>query len=125
MPRPSFKPTQEQRKLVKSLAAIGLRQDQICELLHLRSPKTLRKHFPRELSNGLAEATATVARAAYDMAVSGRYPAMLLFWLKCQAPSDPLLETQPEVRQPRGSGGMVILGLPHHRGTEEKLDAGA
>jgi len=125
MPRPSFKPTQEQRKLVKSLAAIGLRQDQICELLHLRSPKTLRKHFPRELSNGLAEATATVARAAYDMAVSGRYPAMLLFWLKCQAPSDPLLETQPEVRQPRRSGGMVILGLAHDHGTEDKLDAAA
>ena len=125
MPRPSFKPTPEQRKLVKSLAAIGLRQDQICELLHLRSPKTLRKHFPRELSNGLAEATATVARAAYEMAVSGRYPAMLLFWLKCQAPSDPLLETQPEARKSRASGGMVVLGLPTEKRTEDKLNAAA
>lgn len=29
MPRPSFKATAEQRKTVKSLAAIGLTQDQI------------------------------------------------------------------------------------------------
>jgi hypothetical protein len=80
MPRPSFRPTPEQRKLVRSLAAVGLRQEWICQMLHLRSPKTLRKHFPEELSKGLAEATAAVARTAYEMALSGRYPAMLLFW---------------------------------------------
>ena len=45
MPRPSFKATAEQRKLVKSLAAVGLRQEQICAMVGLRSPKTLRKHF--------------------------------------------------------------------------------
>ena len=125
MPRPSFKPTPEQRKLVRSLAALGLRQEWICQMLHLRSPKTLRKHFPEELSKGLAEATAAVARTAYDMALSGRYPAMLLFWLKCQAPGDPLLETQPEARKSRSSGAMVILGLAHDHGTEDKLDAAA
>ena len=125
MPRPSFRPTPEQRKLVRSLAALGLRQEWICQMLHFRSPKTLRKHFAEELSKGLAEATAAVARTAYDMALSGRYPAMLLFWLKCQAPSDPLLETQPEARKSRASGGMVVLGLPTEKRTEDKLDAAA
>jgi hypothetical protein len=127
MPRPSFRPTPEQRKLVKSLAAVGLRQEWICGMLRLRSPKTLRKHFPEELSKGLAEATAAVARTAYEMALSGRYPAMLLFWLKCQAPGDPVLDTvlEKRARQPRDPGGMVIRGLPSHRGMEDKLDADA
>jgi hypothetical protein len=127
MPRPSFKPTPEQRKLVRSLAALGLRQEWICEMLHLRSPKTLRKHFREELSKGQAEATAAVARTAYEMAFSGRYPAMLMFWLKCQAPGVPLLDTVVEkrARQPRASSGMVIVGLPTHTGTEDKLDVAA
>jgi hypothetical protein len=125
MPRPSSTFTLEQRKLVRSLAAVGLRQEWICEMLRLRSPKTLRKHFREELSKGLAEATAAVARTAYEMALSGRYPAMLLFWLKCQAPGDPLLDTQPEARKPRGCGGMVVLGLPSDKRTEDKLDAAA
>ena len=125
MPRPSFRPTPEQRKLVKSLAAVGLRQEWICGMLRLRSPKTLRKHFPEELSKGLAEATAAVARTAYEMALSGRYPAMLLFWLKCQAPGGPLLDTEPEGRKSRASGGMVVLGLPTEKRTEDKLDAAA
>ena len=127
MPRPSFRPTPEQRKLVRSLAGMGLRQEWICQMLGLRSPKTLRKHFRAELSKGLAEATAAVARTAYEMALSGRCPAMLLFWLKCQVPGDPLLDTVVEkrARQPRSSGGMVIVGLPAERGTEDKLDAEA
>jgi hypothetical protein len=127
MPRPSFRATPEQRKLVRSLAAVGLRQEWIGEMLGLRSPKTLRKHFREELSTGLAEATAAVARTAYEMALSGRSPAMLLFWLKCQAPGASLLDTLVEKRprQPRRSGGMVIVGLPTDGGTEDKLDAAA
>ena len=127
MPRPSFTPTPEERKLVRSLAAIGLRQEWICELLGFRSPKTLRKHFPEELSKGLAEATAAVARTAYDMALSRRYPSMLLFWLKCQAPPGPMFETEAEkpAREPRSSGGIVILGPRKPRGIEEDVDAAA
>jgi hypothetical protein len=82
MSRPSFKPTAEQRKTVKSLAAVGLRQGQIATMIGIRSEKTLRKHFRKELSSGEAEATASVASAAYRMAQSGKYPVMTEFWLK-------------------------------------------
>lgn len=86
MPRPSYQPTDEQRQMVKSLSAMGLRQEDICDMVGLRSPKTLRKHFRQELSSGMAEANAAVAHVAYEMAVSGRFPAMTFFWEKCQRP---------------------------------------
>ena len=91
MPRPSFQPTEEQRKRVKSLSALGFRHDDICLMIGLRSPKSLRKHFRRELSTGMAEANAAVARMAYQMAISGRCLAMTIFWTKCNVkPPEPV-----------------------------------
>ena len=81
MSRPSFKPTKEQRKLVQSLSAIGLRQEHIAVAVGIRSPKTLRKHFRKEIAKGTAEAMARVTAAAYAMAVSGDYPVATRFWL--------------------------------------------
>jgi hypothetical protein len=84
MSRPSFQPRQEQEKLVKSLSALGLPQEQICALVGMRSPKTLRKHFREALNEGAAEAEAAVMRTAYAMATSGKCLSMTLFWNKCQ-----------------------------------------
>jgi hypothetical protein len=81
MSRPSYRATKEDRKLVRYLAAIGLRQEQIALVVRIRSPKTLRKHFRREIASGNAEAVASVARVAYGMAVSGDHPGMTQFWL--------------------------------------------
>jgi hypothetical protein len=123
MPRPSFKPTDEQRALVKSLAAVGLPQEDICKLLELRSPKTLRKHFEQELSQGLAEATAVVARTAYEMAISGRYPAMTFFWLKCHVSCGEALDIQEEEKTSRHRSSVLIFKKPTEK--EEELDAAA
>lgn len=81
MSRPRFKPTKDQRKLVQSLAAIGLRQEHISVVIGIRSPKTLRKHFSKDIAKGTAEATATVMATAYSMATSGRFPGLTRFWL--------------------------------------------
>ena len=51
MSRPKFVPTEEQRRTAKSLAAFGLNQEAIAHMLELRSPKTLRKHFLKELES--------------------------------------------------------------------------
>jgi hypothetical protein len=126
MPRPSFRATPEQRKLVRSLAALGVPQQGICVLVGLRSPKTLRKHFRPELFNGLAEATAAVARTAYEMAVSGRYPAMSMFWDKCQSSCVPEAEMHAQERPQRrtgGGGGMILVTQP--RPEKRDLDAAA
>jgi hypothetical protein len=87
VPRPSFKATGEQRRKVKSLAALGLRQEQITTTIGLRSPKTLRKHFREELTRGTAEANAAVARVAFEMATSGKWPVMTRYWISVVAPS--------------------------------------
>ena len=57
-------PTEEQRRKVKALAGFGVRQEEICAIIGLRSPKTLRKRFGRELILGVVEARAKVTQAA-------------------------------------------------------------
>jgi len=75
-------PTQEQRSQVKALAGLGLRQEGICALMGLRSAKTLRRHYARELSAGVVEATTKVRQTAFQLAMSGRDPGSTIFWLK-------------------------------------------
>ena len=84
MATPRFETDDDQRSLVKSLAMLGLQQEQICQVVGIRSPKTLRKHFRSELTSGGLHAMAKVMQTAYEMATSGRYPAMTMFWEKCQ-----------------------------------------
>src|ERR1700693_3786982 len=67
MPRPKFSPTEEQRKLVKSFAAVGISQEEIAKHIGIRSPKTLRKHFREELDRGGTEANYKVAQMCFKM----------------------------------------------------------
>ena len=85
MPRPKLNPTNEQRLLVKSLAAFGVPQEQIGRKLGIRSPKTLRKYFRAELDSGALEANTNVSNTLYQMATSGQCPAATIFWLKNRA----------------------------------------
>ena len=85
MGRPRFNPTDEQYRMVKSLAAYGMRQSEIAAMLELRSEKTLRKHFRSALDRGAAEANSQVAQSLYRLATSGKSAAAAIFWLKCRA----------------------------------------
>ena len=81
MARPSFKPTLQQRQHVHAMARICLPQDQIAEYVGLRSVKSLKKHFGKELRRGLTEAIATVSKVCFEMAKSGKYPLVTTFWI--------------------------------------------
>src|SRR5690348_13907128 len=85
MPRPKFQPTDEQRRVVKSLAGYGLKQEQIASLLGLASTTTLRKYFRGELERGPVEAQANVRRTLFKLATSGRNPGATMYWLKTRA----------------------------------------
>ena len=82
MPRPQLNPTEDQRHLVKSMAAVGISQEQIALKIGVRSPKTLRKHFRKELDLGMTEANYKVAQTLFQMATSGECPAATIFWAK-------------------------------------------
>src|SRR3954469_10474679 len=113
MARPIFKATDEQRDLVKSMAMLGMQHEQICQVIGVRSAKTLRKHFRCELTDGGLQAMATVAKTAFEMATSGRYPAMTMFWDKCQRDARAEREREKAEKERlealRGPGPVSIL----------------
>lgn len=69
MPRPSLKPTEEQHRQVKTMARMGIRQEAIALVMDIRSLKTLRKYFRRELDVGDTLAYFGMEQAQYE---SGR-----------------------------------------------------
>ncbi|KVZ03368.1 hypothetical protein [Burkholderia stagnalis] len=86
MARPSFNATNEQRKLVEQLAAFGIPQEDMVMLVLDTNGKpisapTLRKHFRRELTEGLVKANTKVAQALFKKAAGGNVASMI-FWLK-------------------------------------------
>jgi hypothetical protein len=83
MGRPAFQPTDAQRRLVRSLAACGTRQDLIASMLEISS-RTLRKHFRNELDRAAIEVNTQVAQTLFNKALAGDTTAMI-FWLKCRA----------------------------------------
>jgi hypothetical protein len=85
MARPRFVPTDENRKMVRTLAAYGTLQEDIALCLGLRSAKTLRRHFRDELDRAATEANARVAQSLFQQAISGKHTAAAIFWLKARA----------------------------------------
>jgi hypothetical protein len=77
-----IEPTPEQRSQVKALAGLGLRQEDICTIIGVRSPKTLRRLYQRELASGAVETTTKIRRTAFQLAISGRDPRSTIFWLR-------------------------------------------
>ncbi len=73
--------TEKLRRQVKSMVAMGLKQEEISILLDV-TPKTLRKHFRNELDRGAVEANAEVMRSLFQMATSGKNTAATIFWVK-------------------------------------------
>jgi hypothetical protein len=109
MPRPSFKPTEEQQRIVQMMAACGLRHENIATKLEI-APKTLRKHFRKELTLGLTEAHLTIRKTLFSMATSGRNTAATIYadrmWSafcarQSEAESQPMLPPQIIIRTER------------------------
>jgi hypothetical protein len=80
MPRPKLKPTEEQRRVVKAMSAVGLLQQNFANMVGIRSVKTLRKFFRKELNRGDTEGAFNVGQAMYKAALNGNVTAQL-HWL--------------------------------------------
>lgn len=86
----AFVLTEEQKKLAGQLAAVGCNLEQIAAMLDI-SPATLDAIIERDpsvsqaISKGRGNGISKVAATAYQMAVSGKQPAMTIFFLKTRA----------------------------------------
>lgn len=101
MATPRFEPTEEEREIVKGLAAYGLKPSQIVSAV--RRPKgykggdgelypisvpTLKKYFREELETAELTANNNVAKALYDTAVDRSHKNHVqaaIFWLQARA----------------------------------------
>ena len=79
-----FDPTGEQRRTVRLMAGFGVPQDAIAAHFEV-DPKTLRRHFRRELDRGMIEANVKVAQSLFAMATQGNNVAAAIFWMKARA----------------------------------------
>ena len=76
-------PTEEKRKLVKTLAAVGITYEDIAAKLDISSD-TLVKHYKTELTDGRVDANANIGQKLYQQASGGNTQAQI-FWLKTRA----------------------------------------
>ena len=76
-------PSDEDRRLVKTLSAVGVRYVDIADKLQI-DHDTLTKHYKHELMEGRVEANAAIAQTLFQQAKAGNTAAMIL-WLKTRA----------------------------------------
>ena len=68
--RPSFKPTDEERRMVQTASGLGIPQEQIAILVRDGiHPETLRDHFRSKLDRGIAGANLKVMESLYSLAI--------------------------------------------------------
>jgi hypothetical protein len=72
--------TDESRKLVRTLSAVGITYEDIASKLDISSD-TLVKHYRTELDDGRIDANAAIAQSLYQSAKNGNTTAQM-FWLK-------------------------------------------
>ncbi len=81
---PPHSPTDEQRKTVEAMSGYGIPEVDIARVLDI-DPKTLRKHYRRELDTAFVHANARVAQSLFNQATAGNNVAAAIFWLKVRA----------------------------------------
>lgn len=97
-------PTDETRKLVKTLSAVGIRYVDIAQKLDI-SDDTLVKHYKKELEDGRIDANAEIGKGLFQQAKNGN-TAAIIFWLKTRAGWK---ETQ--VTEVTGADGGPLTGI--------------
>ncbi len=80
--KPSFKPTEDQRKLVEQMSAVGITQEGIAAVIEI-DRKTLAKHFRKELDTAATKANAKIGGTLYNKAINGDTTAAI-WWTKAR-----------------------------------------
>ena len=72
-------PTEETRKLVRSLSAVGIKYVDIAGKLDI-GDDTLVKHYKKDLEDGRIDANASIGQTLFQQAKNGN-TAAAIFWL--------------------------------------------
>jgi transposase len=83
MGRPPHEPTEQTRLQAKTLAAVGIRHEDIAAKLGITAD-TLTKYYRKELDDGRVDANAQIGKSLFEQARAGNTAAMI-FWLKTRA----------------------------------------
>jgi hypothetical protein len=81
--RHKYKPTEEHRRQVMTMAGFGIQQVEIAALIDC-APKTLRRYYRRELDTAATEANMRVAQSLYKNAVQNESVAAQIWWTKAR-----------------------------------------
>jgi hypothetical protein len=82
MSRPRYRPTDQDRREVETMAGLGLMQKQIAAIKGISEP-TLLRYFARELTLGNARAVLRVSQSLYTLATrQNASAAACIFFLK-------------------------------------------
>ncbi len=108
--RPAYKPTDDDRNQVETFSAVGISQEQICQVLDIDF-KTLRKHFRKELDSSAIKANATIGQTLFQKAKGGDTAAMI-WWTKARSGwrGEAVLEHKGEVSH-KVTGVEVLANL--------------
>jgi hypothetical protein len=82
-----FKPTDEERDKARTMAGLGLSNEQIGHLIRqgvVIDHDTVTKYFKREIEQGKSAAILKIANTLYNQAIGGNV-ACMMFWLKTRA----------------------------------------
>ena len=80
--QPEYEPTEETRKLVEQMSAVGIPQEGIARVVGI-DPKTLRKHYRDELDTAAIKANAKIGGTLYNKAIGGDTTAAI-WWTKAR-----------------------------------------
>jgi hypothetical protein len=83
MGRPSYQPDEKTREQVFMWAKYGVPVSDMALMMKISKP-TVHKHFQDEIDAGLSHAHTKVRQTLWEMAVSGQFPAMTIFYAKTQ-----------------------------------------
>lgn len=81
--RPAHQPTDEQRRLVRSLAGFGIPQEDIAREIGISVP-TLMKHYEADFYAGQTQANAKVVESLYKNATQNMNATAQVWWTKCR-----------------------------------------
>lgn len=85
--RPRYEPTEQSRKMVRTMSAFGIPQLEISRVLNISIP-TLLQYFWREIETGATDANARVADSLFRRAIDLKHPqgaSCAIFWMKARA----------------------------------------